>query len=50
MIMQSIDSKFETKEWLKAWTASIGDQVRAGKNVIVFYDTRSSTRRRFGPP
>ena len=35
--MQSIDSKFETKEWLKAWAASIGDQVRAGKNVMVFY-------------
>jgi len=37
MIMQSIDSEFERKEWLKAWAASIGDQVRVGKNVVVFY-------------
>ena len=31
--MQTADSTFETKEWLKAWAASIGDEVKIGENI-----------------
>ena len=44
MIMESADSNFETMKWLKAWAASIGEQVRAGKNVMVFYQFRKEDK------
>ena len=40
MIMDSANSSFETMEWLNAWAASIGERVRAGKNVMVFHQFR----------
>jgi len=44
MIMESADSSFETMEWLKAWAASIGEQVRSGKNVMVFHQFRKEDK------
>ena len=44
MTMESADSSFETMEWLKASAASIGEQVRAGKNVLVFYQFRNEDK------
>ncbi len=44
MIMESADSSFETMEWLKAWAASIGEQVLAGKNAMVFYHFRNEDK------
>ena len=42
--MESADSIFETMEWLKAWAASIGEHIRAGKNVMVFYQFRNEDK------
>ena len=39
--MESADSSFETMEWLKAWTASIGEHVRATKNVTIFISSEA---------
>jgi hypothetical protein len=37
MILGSADFSFETMDWLNAWAASIGERVRAGKNVMIFH-------------
>ncbi len=43
MIMQTANSSFQTKKWLKVWAADIGAQVKRGKNVMVFFQFRYET-------